>query len=126
MIPNVAEIEVLKKVLNQSITIRLYGNNVTPSETDTAASFTEIVGGGYALKTLVFVDWTLVSGSPSRASAAIQNFTFTGAINAPGTVYGYYMLDANGILMGAERFPVVPLVAVSGSIIRITPRYSAE
>lgn len=128
MIPNVGEAKNLQKILNQDITIHLFSNNITPAETDTAGNYTEVVGGGYAAKTLVYASWTIVAGSPGVASYAAQDFDFTGTTTAPGTVYGYYLLDADGVLMGSERFPegVLPFTPAVGSLVRVTPKYQGE
>lgn len=128
MIPNVAEVKNLQKILNQVISLRLFSNNHTPAESDTAANYTQVAGGGYAAKSLVFASWTIAGGSPSTGSYAAQDFDFTGATNAPGTIYGYYLVDADGVLMGSERFDagVVPFTPANGSLIRVNPRYSAE
>ena len=51
---------------------------------------------------------------------------FTGALTAPNTIYGYYIVDADGVLFGSERFSesVVPFATKLNSLIRITPRYT--
>lgn len=128
MTPRVAEVKALQKILNQSITLHLYGNDVIPAKGDTAATYTEITGGGYVAKSLLYANWSIVSGSPSRASYTHQDFTFTGPIDSPSTIYGYYMLDADGILFGSERFEetVIPFTPVVNSLIRVNPRYSAS
>lgn len=128
MIPNVGEIKNLQKILNQNISLKLFSNNVVPAETDTIGSYTEVSGGGYAAKTLAYANWVITGGAPTRAVYPAQDFTFTGATGAPGTIYGYYLVDADGELMGSERFDagVVPFTPVAGSLIRITPRYSAD
>lgn len=125
MFPNVAEVLVLEQYLEaEDLTLKLFSNNVTPAEGDTAASYTSVAGGGYAAKTLDKDLWTILSGDPSSGEYAAQDFTFTGATNAPGTIYGYFIVDAANVLRGAERFDagVVPFTPVNGSLIRITPR----
>lgn len=129
IVPNAAELDILTYILTPTLTLRLYGNNITPGPTDTAATYTEIAGGGYAAKSLTFANWTLTGGSPSVALYAQQAWTFSGAINAPGTIYGYYVTrNSDGKLMWAERFPVsvVPFVPVAGSLARITPRFTGS
>lgn len=126
MIPNVSEVEVINKLLNQALTLKLYSNNVTPAEADIVSSYTEVTGGGYAAKTLAFVSWTVVAGSPTHGTYAIQSFVFTGATTGPGTIYGYYVVDANGILLGSEAFPGGPYTPIANSIIRVTPKISVE
>ncbi len=130
VVPNALEVEILTEKLTPALTLKLYGNNATPSGASTAASFTEIAGGGYASLPLTFANWGIVAGDPSIATYnAMQEFSFTGAINAPGTIYGYFVTrNSDGKLMWAERFPPanVPFVPVAGSLIRVLPRFSAQ
>lgn len=130
VVPNQLEVEILNTLLNTALTLRLYGNNVTPSGLSTAATFTEIAGGGYAGIPLTFANWNIVSGDPSQASYnAVQKFNFTGAINAPGSIYGYYVTrNSDGHLMWAERFAaaLVPFAPVAGSIIQVLPIFTAQ
>lgn len=130
VIPNALEVEILTNLVNTALTLRLYGNDITPTSAHTTATFTEIAGGGYAAKALTFINWIITSGNPSVALYnAQQIFTFTGAINAPGNIYGYYITrNSDGKLMGAERFPAatVPFIPVNGSLVKVTPRLSAE
>src|SRR5215467_3980825 len=110
--PDIQEVEVLTTLLTPNLTMRLYGNNKTPAHGDTAAAYTEIAGANYANKPLTFANWTITAGEPTIANyAATQSWAFNGIINAPGTIYGYYVTrDSDGKLMWAERFPsaVVP------------------
>lgn len=129
VVPDTAEVEILTYVLTPALTIRLYGNDVIPSASSTAASFNEISGGGYANKPLTFANWGIVSGNPTMATYPLQTWTFTGTIDAPGSVYGYYVTrNSDGKLMWAERFPagVVPFAPQVGSVIKITPRFSGQ
>jgi hypothetical protein len=85
------------------MTLRIYGNNKTPAGGDIAANYTEIAGGGYVNKPITFANWTIVSGSPSLASYAAQTWVFTGVIDTPGTIYGYYITrNTDGKLLLAE------------------------
>lgn len=125
VVPNGGEVQALLALLSaQNLFLRLYSNNVTPDETSTVASFTQVAGGGYAQITLSFLDWSFTPGNPSYASQNQRTFNFTGVTNAPGTIYGYYLTDLAGTLFWAERFPssVLPFTPVAGSRIRITPR----
>lgn len=130
IVPNAREIEILTEFLTLDMTLSLYGNNATPGPTSVAGDFTEIAGGGYTNKPLTFANWGIVGGSPTIALYnAIQSWLFTGAINAPGTIYGYKITrNSDGALKYAERFPVgvVPFTPIAGSIIRIAPRITAE
>jgi hypothetical protein len=129
LVPNAVELEVLNRVLTDAMTIRLYGNNKTPAGGDTAAGYTEIVGGGYSNRPLIFANWNVVTTGdfPQASYNQTQIWTFTGPINAPGTIYGYYVTrDSDGKLMLAERFSsaLVPFAPETGSQVRVLPRYS--
>lgn len=129
-IPNSLEVEVLTTTVTPALTLKIYGNDKTPANGDTAAAYNEIAGGGYASKPLTFANWNITAGTPSIAQYnAIQQWTFTGPINAPGTIYGYFITrNSDGKLICADRFPSanVPFNPVNGSIIRIIPRLTAE
>jgi len=130
IIPNVIEVAILTDRLTPAHTIKLYGNNATPSGTSVAANFTEIAGGGYVNKPITFANWTITGGAPTIALYnTTQEWIFTGPINAPGTIYGYFITkNSDGTLLLAERFSsgVVPFIPIAGSIIRITPRITCE
>lgn len=127
IVPDVAEVDALTKILTPALTIRLYSNNYVPVAASVAGSFTEVVGGGYAAKPLTFANWVIASGAPSTASYPAQTWTFTGPTNAPGNVYGYYVTrDSDGLLLWAERFVAVPFVPVAGSVITVTPVFTAN
>ena len=107
----------------ENLVLRLFTSNTTPAETDTAGTYTEASGSGYAALTLTGASWT-VSGTTQIAYAE-QTFTFTGAL---GNVYGYYMTRASsGDLILAERFSGAPFaIANNGDQIKITPVITAD
>lgn len=124
MTPNAAKVVAATQFLSVTLTLRLFSNNHTPAVGDTIASYTEVSGGGYAAKSLASGTWNITSGNPTVATYTAQDFAFTGATSAPGTVYGYYITDASNVVRAAQRFSdlVVPFTPVDGSLIRITPR----
>ena len=130
VVPDVLENEILTAILNTALTLKLYGNNTTPIGASLAAGFTEIAGGGYASKPLTFANWGIISGDPTSATYNTQQtWTFTGPINAPFTIYGYYVTrNSDGKLMWAERFAVglVPFTPINGSIIKVIPKFVAQ
>ena len=128
-IPNVEEARILANIVRNAISLRLYSNDVTPGETSTLATFTQVAGGGYAAKTLAVLSWVVTQGNPSTAVYAQQTFTFTGVTTAPGTIYGYYLVDTvTGLYIGGERFSgsLVPIEPVENTQIRVTPTYNAS
>lgn len=129
VVPNTIEVETLIELLTPPLSLRLYSNNKTPTNLDTASSYTQVVGGGYVVKPLLFAGWAISAANPSIAIHSSQSWTFTGVTNAPGTIYGYYVVrDSDGKLMWAERFPtsLVPFVPINGSVISLLPRFSCE
>lgn len=129
IVPNSVEIEVLDTLFAEDMTLKLYGNNVTPDGESQAVDFTEIAGGGYASIALPSSGWSQVDGDPSYNVAPVKQWTFTGPINAPGSIYGYYVTrDSDSKLMWAERFPsgVVPFSPIAGSIIKVLPKFTCQ
>lgn len=125
LMPNVGEQRMLEKLLAGNATLKLFSNDKTPAETDTAASYTECSGSGYAAKTLTGGAWTITPGNPTVAAYAQQTFTF----NATGlTAYGYMVVDAtDGVLLWAERFTGAPYVINNAAdTIKVTPRLELE
>ena len=121
----------LKNFLNntapQDQTLKLYTSNTTPAEGDTAATYTEASGGGYAAKSLTGSSWTVsTAAGTTEGSYAQQTWTFT---SVPGTpdMYGYFVVQTtSGILMWAERFTGAPYTIVNvNDQINVTPKIQA-
>lgn len=94
------------------LTVKLFVNNITPTDADIAATYTEAAGGGYAAKILTAANWvTSVFSNIAQAAYVPQlTWTFTGALTANATIYGYYVVDADGVLIFAEKAltPFIP------------------
>jgi len=116
---------IVNKSSPENLVLRLFTNDVTPSEADTAATYTEAIGSGYSAITLTGASWTITEGSPSTASYAEQTFTFTGAL---GNVYGYYLTRAtSGRIAFAERFSAAPFaIATNGDQIKVTVQITLD
>jgi len=105
------------------LTLKLYTNNYTPLDTSVAGDFTEASGGGYAAATLTMGSWTVATGNdPSDAVYAEQTWTFTGALTASATIYGYFIVDDDGTLILAEKFDYSFTPAKNGDQLRLTPK----
>ncbi len=130
IVGNAGEVLALKNFLNhtapQDQVLKLFANDVTPAEGDTAASYTEMSTQGYASKSLTGTSWTVTPGAPSSASYAQQTWTFDGTGGAT-VVYGYFVVQAvSGVLMFAERFASPPTIANNGDQIKLTPTITAD
>lgn len=110
----------VNKTAPQDLKLKLFSNNHTPANADTAGSYTEASGFGYAAITLTGASWAVTAGNPSSITYATQTFTFTGAL---GNVYGYFLVQsASGIIEWAELFTGGPyLIQNNGDQITVTP-----
>ncbi len=118
----------LNKVAVENLTLKLYSNNITPDKSQTAASFTECSGNGYAAISLAGADWTVTQGTgagatPTSAACAQKTFTLSGAL----TAYGYYLVGAtSGKCYFAELFSGGPFVLpAGGGTIKVTPNVTS-
>jgi hypothetical protein len=131
VVPNGGEVIALSLLTNlittaQNLVYHLFATNVTPAETDTAGSYTEAAGGGYAAKTMTGASWTATGGAPSHIDYAAQTWTFTGALTTNATVYGYYVTRATATdLVFAESFTSFT-PANNGDNIVLTPVITAD
>lgn len=130
LVPNTGEVLALEYLVNktapQNLKYQLFATNVTPAETDTAATYTIAAGGGYADITLTGASWTASAGAPSSISYAQQTWTFTGALTTNTTVYGYIaVLATAGTLVLAETFTSFT-PANNGDNIKLTPQITAD
>lgn len=108
----------------KNLTLKLYTNNYTPLDTSVAGDYTEASGGGYAAKTLTNGSWTVTVGNdPSDAVYAEQTWTFTGALAGTATVYGYFVIDSDGVLVLGEKFDYSFTPAKNGDQLRLTPKF---
>ena len=128
-VPDVGENKILEAVVNktapENLVLRLFQNNITPSDTDTAATYTEANFTGYASITLPGASWNAASAG-SITYGSQQSFTCSGA--SSNSIYGYYLTQlTSGVLMWSERDSGAPIsVTTSGDAIRVTPTISAN
>ncbi len=120
---NAAELQALKNYLNntapETLELRLYSNDRTPTSADVDTDYTEVSGNGYTAVTLTPANFVFTSGDPGQAAFPQVTFAFTGAA---GNIYGYYVVGAtSGDLQFANRFSNAPInIANNGDEIRIT------
>jgi hypothetical protein len=108
----------------KNLTLKLFATSVTPTATSTAGSFTEAAGGGYAAITpLTNGSWTESNvGGIEQAIYAQQTFTFTGALTTNPVIYGYYIVDADGVLVTAQLLDAPFTPANNGDNVKVTPK----
>jgi len=128
--PNVGENVALENLVNktipQNLVLRLYSNNITPSDTDVTATYTEATFPGYSASTLVGANWGAAS-SGSITYGSQQSFT-RNATGATENIYGYFVTQASsGILVYSERDASAPVAMTNNTdTIRFTPTITAD
>lgn len=128
-VPNTGENIALEALVNktapQNLVLKLYQNNITPSDTDTAGTYTEATFGGYSAATLTGASWGAASAGTITYGSQ-QTFTCNGT--TPNSIYGYFVVQAtSGTLVYSERASGAPLsVTNNGDAVKITPTISAD
>lgn len=128
-VPNVGENVILENLTNktapQNLVAHLYINNITPSDTDTTATYTEAGFPGYAAINLTGATWGAAASGTITYSAQ-QTWTCTGV--STDDVYGYYITQVTStILMWSERDASAPFaVRSNGDQVKLTPTISAN
>lgn len=127
VVPDAGELELLKKMLksaltvDESYTLKLFKNNVTPTQATVAGDFTEADFTGYAAKTLTRAGWndpTTVSNKGRADYSVEQIWTCTGGSN---TIYGYYIIGTtSGVCLWAQLF-ASPRTVDNGVVVSVTP-----
>ena len=113
-----------RAVGGNNLTLKLFATDVTPADTDTAATYTEATGGGYAAKTLTMGSWTVsIASNIAQSAYAEQTWTFTGALTTNPTIYGYYIVDADNVIICSEKLGATFTPTQNGDILRVTPVY---
>ncbi len=124
---NALQLYTNKIAAGQNLSLRLFQNNITPAEADTAATYTIATFTGYASITLTGASWTVSGTAPTQIAFAQQTFT-SSADQTLQNIYGYFYLRITALdIMGAERFTSAPFpIENNGDEIRITPQITAD
>lgn len=107
-----------------NLTLHLFTNEVTPDE---ATTYTEAAGGGYAAIPLTEGNWTVsVVNNIAQGAYAAQTFTFTGALTGNAGIFGYYVTNAAGTVVAAERLAAAGTTpwftpSANGQTVTVTP-----
>ena len=123
---NIALETLVNKTAAQNLVLKLYSNNITPSDTDVAGTYTEATFSGYAAATLTGATWGAAAGGTITYGAQ-QTFT-RNSTGAAENIYGYYVIQTtSGTLVYSERDGSAPFaVTNNGDAIKITPTISAN
>jgi len=108
--------------LGNDFTLRLFTNDMTPANSDTAAMYTEVVGGGYDPIIASIDDFSVaLENSVVTIRHVVNSFLFSGPLTGSPSIYGAYITDADGILICAERGLSTYTPAVDGIEYVVTP-----
>lgn len=127
-VPDVGENKMVEMVVNKTApenpVLKLYSNNITPSDTDTAATYTEATFAGYSAITLTGASWG--AGSGGVTTFAQQTFTRS-STGATENIYGYFVTQVtSGVLLWSERDGAAPAAMTNaGDNIKLTPTLGA-
>jgi len=126
VVPDVAEIILLKYIVNQQTPddrlLHLYTNNYVPSESTTLQNLTEATG--YTPATLHGPNWTITQvAGVTTASYPEVSFSFNAAIS----IVGYYVTTLNGSLLWVEIFSNGPFTLPNGGgEVAVTPTITLD
>lgn len=126
-LPAVSQVKHLEALMGYAWTLKLYKNDVTSglSAEDiqdlTASDFTEASFTGYSAKTLGASSWDFVHADVSYASYPEQSFLCS-ANGAAQSIYGFYITDPDGNLLGFENIDAGPItIQTSGQSVVVNP-----
>lgn len=115
-----------KNISPSDLILRLFVNDITPTENSVFADFVEPSDGLYEIIPLVGNSWEVNTlAGVSTASQAEQTFSFSASV----TVYGYFVTTLSGsdiICFLAERFAAPHVVEAGGGTIGIPPTLRLE
>lgn len=117
----------VNKTAPQDGVLRLFTNNITPAETDVAATYTEAAWTGYASVSIPGTGATITEGAPSVAAWALKSF-ISSANQTLANNYGYFVTETtSGKIKWAERFanPPWPIAALNDEI-DVTPQITFD
>jgi hypothetical protein len=116
---------IVNKTAPENLVARLYINNITPSDTDTTATYTQAGFPGYAQITLPGASWNAAAAG-NIAYSAQQTWTCSGV--AADDVYGYFIVQTtSGVLIWSERDAAAPTaIRNSGDAVKLTPTIGAN
>lgn len=117
----------VNKTAPQTLVLKLFKSDTTPSEAHTEANYTEADFTGYSAVTLTGASWSVSGTSPTQISYAEQTFT-SSAGSQDQDVYGYYIVQSSsGKLVWAERFSNGPYnIANNGDQIKVTVNFTQD
>jgi hypothetical protein len=135
LVPDVGEVVLLSDLLAggslENWTLKLFKNNVTPAEGDTAATYTVADFTGYANKTLTRTlsgsTWSTPSTSSGTTSSTYGAAAQSWSVGASGnTIYGAYVVGATSTTLIYSDLLATPRVLANGDTYQYTPKLQLD
>jgi hypothetical protein len=131
VVPDAGELRMLDTLLklalstNENQILKLYQNNVTPTQASVPASFTEASFTGYAARTLLRSGWNNAVTVSNKAESSYGSTPQSWTCGTTGnTIYGYWVEGSTSAkCLWAERFSTSRVLA-SGDVLNITPKFT--
>lgn len=116
-------LEWIFKSSGTNVVLKLFTNDYTPVASSAAGDFTEATFTGYSGETLARASFNdATTDGNGKAQITYADLTWTLDAN-PATVYGYYVTDAGGNLLFAERFAQARSLGVGDSLV-LSPKFT--
>lgn len=131
LVPDAGEVELLKRLLyansgSENGTLKLFSNNITPAESDTASTYTEATFSGYSTKTLTSTQsgstWAVPTTSTGTTSSTYGSAAQSWSPTSSQTIYGAYVIGATSTTIWFSDLFSTPRSLVSGDTLNYTPR----
>ena len=131
VVPDSGELRLLDTLLKLALSqdenqiLKLYQNNVTPTQDSVPASFTEANFTGYAARTLLRSGWNNAVTVSNKAESSFGSTPQSWTCGTTGnTINGYWVEGStSGKCLWAERFSTSRVLA-SGDVLNITPKFT--
>jgi len=113
---------ILSASTNDSLTMKLFTNDITPDRDTVVADLTEAAWTGYAGQGLSFGEWNNAGFIGHVAFLSAPDRTFANTSASPVTTYGYWIETSGGEILVCSRFDPAPktLDALTGEL-DVTP-----
>lgn len=120
--PDPSLVWMLRRVVGVGLKYHLFRNNVTPTPSDTLASYQEAIWSGYAPILVPAAAWTINAVTAHVGDLEALPIAFYNTSMTSVQVYGYFVTDDTGTqLVCASRFDEPPVVIPVGSFHPVTP-----
>jgi len=129
VISNEGEINVLKRLVNQTLKVRLFKNDIIPSDGTVLGSFNQATFPGYAEKTINGGMSPPATDLDGKGSTTSGNCIWTRGVGAGSeTIYGYYVVTSGGVLLWAQRRSTggISIGVVPGQTYSVIPKYTMK